>query len=250
MSLQTHLLSVFYRWYTGSGIFVSPTGLLIRTGSIGLSFVIWAACGAMSLLGTFVLSKLSFFAWVTEKKIVKNNCRFLSIFKTKYFNKYFYPNTFVIRHTIFDNIIIGPAIIETEVYDRCQRTWLFQLLRVHNKTEKFKIYLSMFYIIFWISYTHRSFSVRRIGYDEPKFRGRIRLPDGCLWTNACVSIFLDIHIDTQTVTGGYNMSEFRQICRRSICRRMRFFRLCSENRCSTVYLWVQAKCNLSSLFTN
>lgn len=72
-----HLLLVFYRWYTGSGIFVSPTGLLIRTGSIGLSFVIWAACGAMSLLGTFVLSKLSFFAWVTEKKIVKKQ---LSLF--------------------------------------------------------------------------------------------------------------------------------------------------------------------------
>nr|XP_023029478.1 large neutral amino acids transporter small subunit 1-like isoform X2 [Leptinotarsa decemlineata] len=35
----------------GSGIFVSPSGLLERTGSIGMSFVIWMACGLLSLLG-------------------------------------------------------------------------------------------------------------------------------------------------------------------------------------------------------
>lgn len=35
----------------GSGIFVSPSGLLIRTGSVGVSFIIWMACGCLSLLG-------------------------------------------------------------------------------------------------------------------------------------------------------------------------------------------------------
>ncbi|KAJ8962350.1 hypothetical protein NQ318_018332 [Aromia moschata] len=39
----------------GSGIFVSPSGLLERTGSIGMSFVIWMACGLLSLLGEFIL---------------------------------------------------------------------------------------------------------------------------------------------------------------------------------------------------
>ncbi|KAF4529097.1 hypothetical protein B566_EDAN014619, partial [Ephemera danica] len=34
----------------GSGIFVSPSGLLDRTGSVGLSFVVWIACGVLSLL--------------------------------------------------------------------------------------------------------------------------------------------------------------------------------------------------------
>lgn len=58
--------AIFYVTFTGSGIFVSPTGLLTRTGSIGLSFVIWAACGAMSLLGSYT-SKLSFCACSREK---------------------------------------------------------------------------------------------------------------------------------------------------------------------------------------
>lgn len=35
----------------GSGIFVSPSGLLERTGSVGISFIIWMACGLLSLLG-------------------------------------------------------------------------------------------------------------------------------------------------------------------------------------------------------
>lgn len=35
----------------GSGIFVSPSGLLVRTGSVGISFIIWLACGLLSLLG-------------------------------------------------------------------------------------------------------------------------------------------------------------------------------------------------------
>ncbi|XP_063242895.1 b(0,+)-type amino acid transporter 1 isoform X2 [Bacillus rossius redtenbacheri] len=42
----------------GSGIFVSPSGLLIRTGSVGMSFVIWLACGLLSLLGALAYAEL------------------------------------------------------------------------------------------------------------------------------------------------------------------------------------------------
>ncbi|KAK6641603.1 hypothetical protein RUM44_013318 [Polyplax serrata] len=42
----------------GSGIFVSPSGLLIRTGSVGMSFVIWVACGLLSLLGALAYAEL------------------------------------------------------------------------------------------------------------------------------------------------------------------------------------------------
>ncbi|XP_031339644.1 b(0,+)-type amino acid transporter 1 isoform X1 [Photinus pyralis] len=42
----------------GSGIFVSPSGLLERTGSVGMSFVIWMACGFLSLLGALAYAEL------------------------------------------------------------------------------------------------------------------------------------------------------------------------------------------------
>ncbi|KAF5301585.1 hypothetical protein FQR65_LT08890 [Abscondita terminalis] len=42
----------------GSGIFVSPSGLLERTGSIGMSFVVWMACGLLSLLGALAYAEL------------------------------------------------------------------------------------------------------------------------------------------------------------------------------------------------
>lgn len=42
----------------GSGIFVSPSGLLMRTGSVGISFLVWIACGILSLCGALAYAEL------------------------------------------------------------------------------------------------------------------------------------------------------------------------------------------------
>ena len=42
----------------GSGIFVSPTGILEKSGSVGSSLLVWLGCGAIALLGCLCYAEL------------------------------------------------------------------------------------------------------------------------------------------------------------------------------------------------
>mgnify|MGYP001792995130 CR=1 FL=1 len=145
----------------GSGIFISPKGVLVRTGSIASSFFVWAGCGLLALMGSLCYCEMGtmipksggehaylfeafgplpafIFSWTLALVIRPSSMSIVALTFARY-----------VSQPVFPECDISPMVVRKVLAAACLGEFVWNLIQYLNVLARFCLITHSLTFFFW-----------------------------------------------------------------------------------------------------